>query len=430
MPVRLEPEPEGQGVHPPLEEALSETFGSLERWQRPPIGPELETAEVERLAFLLGEEEGLPASERRSAGGVWQEPHPDALARAEATDPRERQLMLTLERDRDRQQRRLPALTEEQQAQVSAAASAARSERTIATYAAQWQQFAVWAAGQALAAQPAHPATVAAYLAWRAEQGASVSTLRVARAAISAAHRDQGHDDPTKHEGVARTVAGISRQQAARPRRQAQALTAEAMAAIRATARLPRPWRDGKRRESPERAEARGNLDIALCAVLRDGLLRRSEAAALTWADIQAEPNGTGRLTVKHSKTDQEGQGAVLYLSPETMRDLDRIRPRPAADPAHPVFGLSPARIGGRVQAAAKAAGLDAADLFSGHSGRVGMARDLVADGASLPEIMQAGRWASPTMPAHYARAELASQGAVARYYNTSPTPPDSPPSP
>ena len=33
---------------------------------------------------------------------------------------------------------------------------------------------------------------------------------------------------------------------------------------------------------------------------------------------------------------------------------------------------------------------------------------------------MQAGRWASPDMPAHYARSELAGQGAVARYYNNS----------
>ena len=46
------------------------------------------------------------------------------------------------------------------------------------------------------------------------------------------------------------------------------------------------------------------------------------------------------------------------------------------------------------------------------------MAQDLVKDGASLPELMQAGRWESPAMPAHYARAELAAQGAVARYYN------------
>ena len=166
--------------------------------------------------------------------------------------------------------------------------------------------------------------------------------------AISAAPRPR--PPTTRHEGVTRTIAGVSRQQAGRAKRQARALTAEALAAIRATARIPRPWADGKRRERPERAEQRGNLDVALCAVLRDALLRRSEAAALTWADVEADPDGSGRLTVKHSKTDQTGEGAVLYLSPQTMGDLDRIRPSPA-DPAASVFGLGPARLGGRVQA-------------------------------------------------------------------------------
>ena len=130
---------------------------------------------------------------------------------------------------------------------VEAALNSARSEHTTANYRAQWRRFTVWASGEGLEAMPAHPATVAAYLAWRAEQGASVSTVRVARAAISAAHRDRGLEDPTQHEGVKRTVAGVSRQQADRPLRQAQALTAEALAVIRATAKLPRA---SQRRES------------------------------------------------------------------------------------------------------------------------------------------------------------------------------------
>ena len=62
---------------------------------------------------------------------------------------------------------------------------------------AQWRQFEAWAGTHTLEPLPAHSATVAAYLADRAEFGASVSTLRVASAAISAAHRDRGHADPT-----------------------------------------------------------------------------------------------------------------------------------------------------------------------------------------------------------------------------------------
>jgi hypothetical protein len=51
------------------------------------------------------------------------------------------------------------------------------------------------------------------------------------------------------------------------------------------------------------------------------------------------------------------------------------------------------------LKALAVRAGIDPA-MVSGHSARVGMAQDLVAGGADLPEVMQAGRWKSPAMPA------------------------------
>ena len=425
--------PGRDGNYLPLREGLLKAFrqtspGASDSDGRE-FGPEraeLEAAETREAALYLGEELGLAPVRVETPGGVFLEPHPDALAEARRLSPDERFLIVHVASRRARSAEP-PALTPAQQARVEDAATAARSPRTTSVYRSQWRQFQSWAGLHALQELPAHPATVAAYLADRAEHGASVSTLRVASAAISAAHRDRGHSDPTKHEGVTRTMAGVSRQQAGRTKRQARALTTDAMAAIRATARQPRPWADGKRQETPQRAEQRGDLDIALCAVLRDALLRRSEAAALTWADIETDTDGSGRLTVKHSKTDQEGEGAVLYLSPQTMQDLDRIRPHPD-NPGASVFGLGPARIGGRVQAAAQAAGLDGADLYTGHSGRVGMAQDLVKDGATLPELMQAGRWASPGMPAHYARAELAGQGAVARFYSRSN--PDTPTNP
>ena len=50
-----------------------------------------------------------------------------------------------------------------------------------------------------------------------------------------------------------------------------------------------------------------------------DGLLRVSEVAALDVGDVQAEADGSGRLVVGESKTDQEGQGAVLYLGALTV---------------------------------------------------------------------------------------------------------------
>ena len=63
---------------------------------------------------------------------------------------------------------------------------------------------------------------------------------------------------------------------------------------------------------------------------------------------------------------------------------------------------LADQQIHRRLRAVAKTAGLG--DNFSGHSARVGMARDLAASGVALPALMTAGRWTSPTMPARYTR--------------------------
>ena len=91
-------------------------------------------------------------------------------------------------------------------------------------------------------------------------------------------------------------------------------------------------------------------------------------------------------------------------MSAETMATLRVIRNGRATD--RPIFGLRPTRSRERIKQAAQAAGLGGG--FSGHSPRVGMARDLARAGIELPRLMNAGRWRSPAMPAHYTRNETA----------------------
>ena len=63
-----------------------------------------------------------------------------------------------------------------------------------------------------------------------------------------------------------------------------------------------------------------------------------------------------------------------------------------------------------RSRAAARATGLGAG--YSGHSGRVGMARRMTQAGAPTHEIMAQGRWKSAGMVADYTRAENAERAA------------------
>ena len=175
--------------------------------------------------------------------------------------------------------------------------------------------------------------------------------------------------------------------------RQAAPLHAEALAAIRATAFTRRRTRGGHT-ETAEYARRRGLGDVALAG------------------------DGSGRIRIPESKTDQEAEGVVLYLGPAAVLALLAIRPEEAVIGAvTPVFNLHPDTIRRRLQQAARAAGLPGWRDITGHSGRVGMAQDLSAAGFALPELMTAGRWKSPRMPARYTERQTAGRGAVARYY-------------
>ena len=262
----------------------------------------------------------------------------------------------------------------------------ARSEGTQRVYASQWAQWTAWARCRGFVALPADPLAVAAYLSDRAGSGVALATVRLARAAISAFHGDAGVADPTANEEVRWVMSGLPRDES-RPQRQAAGITREGLAAIQTTAAIPRTGPSG-RRESESQARVRGMVDVALVAVMRDGLLRHSDAAALIWADIHLEVDGSGRLTVRRARSGRVRQGAVMYLSRATMRSLYAVRPEDH-DPEATVFNLSPDQIGRRIRVAAEAAGLKGE--FNGHSPKVGMAQDLAASGCEMPALMNAG---------------------------------------
>ena len=183
-----------------------------------------------------------------------------------------------------------------------------------------------------------------------------MATVRLDRAAIAWVHRDAGHDDPCRSYKVRKNLAGMGKR-LGREQAQSKALTAEAMAAIRAKAYTPREKGGvGNRKESEEAALARGTLDVAICSVMRDGLLRRGEAAALCWRDVETDADGTF-IKVERSKTDQEGETAIQFIGPGAAEDLEKIRPADAQGDDL-VFALGERSISRRIRAAAIHAGL------------------------------------------------------------------------
>ena len=296
-------------------------------------------------------------------------------------------------------------------ARIAAVLQAALSRATISVYTLRLDTYAAWAA--ATGRPWNHTLTLLAFLSGPASARSDVWRQQLI-GALRYACREAGTGDFTRDPAIAQAMRGLRRERPQKPA-QVTGLTCEVIAKIEATACAPRKGRGrGRGMESARAATRRGHVDIALVRTMRDGLLRRSEAAALQWQDLSVEASdGSGRLHIARSKTDQEARGHVAYLTPDTAACLERIKPT-GAQPEDRIFPMSARTIANRIKAAAEAAGIEG--RFAGHSGRVGCAQDLAARGAGLTELQVAGRWQSAAMPALYARNQLAGRGAVAKY--------------
>ncbi len=253
-------------------------------------------------------------------------------------------------------------------------------------------------------------ARIADYLAALYRDGKSPATIALAVAAVQFRAKIAGTRSPVG-EVARRTLAGIRKDGRERGRGQARAVTYDQVIRMQAVACQPR--RRGRGMESPEVATRRGSEDAALVGLAFQAGLRRSEIAALRWADIQPSGiEGAVLVHVRTSKTDPTGDRTDIRMAKNgTAAALDAIRP--GAGDARPVFGLTPGQINRRIQAAAAAAGIGG---ISAHSFRVGLASELTARGASTTETMLAGGWSTARMVAHYSAGAKAERGAVAKY--------------
>ncbi|WP_374414494.1 integrase [Novosphingobium colocasiae] len=222
-----------------------------------------------------------------------------------------------------------------------------------------------------------------------------------------------------------------------------------------------------------------GLRDAALLSLAYDTGLRVSELVRVTCDHVAPQSDGSAVLTVPRSKTDQEGQGAYAWLSPDTMRRVAawrdasailegplfrrigvvRTKAREAAPPrslpAPPGFQwrlpagvkvdvaaksvlasttyvigedpLTPAAVRLVIKRTAKRAAddhlvnlvgqeLDAAiAALSTHSLRVGLTQDLFASGEDAGPIAQALRWTSTSTALRYGRKLAPASNATAR---------------
>ena len=233
------------------------------------------------------------------------------------------------------------------------------------------------------------------------------STVTRWLASLSVLHRLANAADPTKDEDVK-----AARRSVARGR-----LTQEQKA--------PLHWSDVRKALATLGEERRDLRAKALLTVAYSTLARRAELVALHVSDVSFTVEGEGTVTLRT----KGGELKERYLAPEACSAL-RAWLAAAGITEGGVFRRleSNGHVGDRTLNPAEVARIFkriAAELdldptrpiarISAHSTRIGAAQDLTAAGAALPEIMVAGGWKSPQMPAHYSRKLQARQGAMRR---------------
>jgi site-specific recombinase XerD len=346
----------------------------------------------------------------------------------------------------------------------------ARSPATLRAMVCDLDCYARFVSGSPGAAIPARAERLVAWIDHLEARAQKPATIARKLATMGMVHALLDSPDPAKSPLVRDALRGIRRRQS-RAQRQAAGL------------RLGEPIGDAPVKGFTLQAlleacdqDPPGLRDAALLSLGYDAGLRVSELLAVTVEALEVQEDGSGLLEIMRSKTDQEGQGAFVWVSPETIRRIAAWRDaavihagplfrrvairRTKARSARRALTISdlaynavvdpermaavPARqasvtfiVGERaltvaaVHAIIRKRALLAADLgvvglmggklekamnaLSTHSLRVGLTQDLFANGEDAGPIAQALRWSSVGTALRYGRKLAPASGAAAR---------------
>jgi site-specific recombinase XerD len=276
-------------------------------------------------------------------------------------------------------------------AQTVATIEGAYAPSTIRSYKSNFEQFIHFCEGIKANPLPAEPQDVARYISKLTASGLKSSSIRIIVAAISSIHKLNLLNDPTQHPMVKIELRRMHRT-LGRFSKQAFGITTPIL----------------EKMLNATDENLRGVRDRALLLLAYDSMCRRSELVSLKIADIQLEEFDSQvrmKIRLRKSKTDQELQGRWIY-PPERSADAitiwinqakldDGYLFRGINNAIDITYELKSSQINRIYKRLAKDAKLpkEVIDQISGHSMRVGAAQDLLKSGASMPMIMNRGRW-------------------------------------
>src|ERR1035441_9072544 len=178
-------------------------------------------------------------------------------------------------------------------------------EATLKAWRCDWVIYAGFCEPRNLSALPATPETIAGFVVDCKEAGKKPATVSRYLSTIARFHRAAQLFNSCASEAVQMEMKGMTNEVSVR-QSQARGL---GMAEIQR-------FLEGAGESMPAMRER------AMLCVAYDAMARRSELIAIDVEDLKFLDDGTGRLLIRRSKTDQAGEGHVAYLSRQTVRYL------------------------------------------------------------------------------------------------------------
>ena len=285
------------------------------------------------------------------------------------------------------------------------------ADNTLARYSKNYESWRSWLVKHEIT--HADDETAARFLAEKYDDGLAPGSISLIIASINWHHREQGDESPVG-ETCRRVMRGIRRKGSQRGRGQSDALTFENYERIMRSVGDPIKSRSGF--ESKDAAVQRAELDRVILTLLFMAAMRRSEVAAVTWADVEYSENDLAFVEVRKSKANQFAErGDIRVVKGIGVDALKALRTRREKEaPTERIVPLIGKTINGRFQRMCKNAGLHG--KYTSHSGRIGLASELSARGAPITAIAKAGGWKSADIVIHYANKTRKEEGAVVQY--------------
>ncbi|OOF24422.1 tyrosine-type recombinase/integrase [Salinivibrio sp. IB872] len=273
------------------------------------------------------------------------------------------------------------------------------SRNSLLSYRNDWQVFVSFCQSQHVTALPCAVTTLRRFAELTSQQR-KVSAIRRIIVTVGLVHRLHRQRDPSKHREVKYAMARL-------------------LAAKLPEAKEAAPFRkrhlSALREHFQSSKRLRDIRDLLIWSLCYEGLLKRSELAALAAEDVLYDGEkayvmiGEQRVVL----SEQTAVTLAIWLKYSGIHQgplLRRIN-------KHGHLGdtpLDPSSIYRVFRRASDVLGESV--VFSGQSPRVGASKALAKQGLSIKQIQHLGRWKSPAMPAQYVGNREASEQAKARY--------------